>query len=89
MRRRITLVSTDAGPGHNVGLAKGLEKLGQLTVVWENTNLHKLDYLHKARYGYMNIPNRGDDIVIVGAITFERIRKTRKFKSIILNYYMM
>ena len=87
MRKRITLVSTDAGPGHNVGLALGLEKHGQLTVVWENTNLHGLDFLYQARYGYRSIPNRGDHIIMVGASTFERVRSLpHKFRNIIQNY---
>ena len=69
----MTLVSTDAGPGHNVGLAKGLEKYGQLTVVWENKNPHGLDYLHSAQYGYKHIPRTGDDLIVVGALCFDRL----------------
>ena len=75
MRRKITLVSTDAGPGHNCGLAIGLKKYGNVTVVWENKNLHKLDYLvPDARYGYRNIPNKGDNIIIVGCLAFDRMK---------------
>jgi len=72
--RQITLVSTDAGPGHNCGLALGLEKYGKLTVVWENKNPHGLDYFYKAKYGYRHIPKYGDDLVVVGALCFDRIR---------------
>ena len=79
MRRKITLVSTDAGPGHNCGLAIGLKKYGTVTVVWESKNLHKLDYLvPDARYGYHNMPHRGDDLIIVGCLAFDRVRERIK-----------
>ena len=76
MRRKITLVSTDAGPGHNCGLAIGLKKYGDVAVVWENRNLHKLDYLvPDAKYGYRNIPRGGENLIIVGCLAFDRIKK--------------
>jgi len=73
MRRRITLVSTDAGPGHNCGLALGLQKYGHVSVVWENHSPHKIALdVPSVRYGYKHI-NRGDDIIIVGCLAYNRI----------------
>lgn len=73
MRRRITLVSTDAGPGHNCGLALGLQKYGLVSVIWENKSPHKIDInVPNVKYGYRHI-NRGDDIIIVGCLAYDRI----------------
>ncbi len=74
MQRRITLVSTDAGPGHNCGLALGLQKYGTVSVVWENKSPHKIDIdVPNVHYGYNRIPSRGDDIIIVGCLAYDRI----------------
>lgn len=76
MSRRITVVSTDAGPGHNCGLVLGLKKYGDVTTVWQNMNAHGLDFLvPDAKYGYQHIPRVGDDLIIVGSLTYLRLEK--------------
>lgn len=66
-------MSTDAGPGHNCGLALGLQKYGHVSVVWENKSPHKIDIdVPNVHYGYNHI-NRGDDIIIVGCLAYDRL----------------
>jgi len=79
MSRQITLVSVDCGTGHACGLALGLKNYGKVTLVWQNKNKHKLDFLNPdAKFGFEHIPKRGDDLIIAGCITFDRL-EMRKY----------
>lgn len=79
MSQQITLVSVDCGSGHACELAKGLEKYGEVTKVWQNVNSHGLDYLNlDAKFGYQHIPKSGDDLIIVACITYDRIKDILK-----------
>lgn len=72
---KITIVCVDAGGGHACGLAIGLKKYGDVTAVWQNKNKHGLDYLvPDAKFGFEHIPPKGDDLVIVSCITYDRLK---------------
>ena len=89
MLRQITLVCVDAGGGHACGLAQGLKKHGQLKVVWENRNKHRLDYMTPdAKYGYKHIYPSGDDLIIVSCITYDHMKEQldKVFRNILNSY---
>lgn len=76
---KTTLVSVDAGGGHNCELANGLKKYRDVTTIWMQKNPHGLDRLvHDAQYGFRRVPKRGDEIIIVACITFDYFKRYLK-----------
>jgi len=70
------LIAEDASSGMACVLSLGLRKYVDLMTVWEWKSHYGMDYIDdKAVIGYHNLPKESDGLIIVGAGTYNRLKK--------------